>query len=158
MERMEAFIMIKFCETCKINNHVEYCGVGGYYWSYMDTALKCNECGSDFVNIDFPALDLEVLTKVSQDVNFIEAMIKLRQDNIIEYESRMSQFRVQAAQIEQIERQQEESNQIRCPYCKSTNIKKITGLSKAGSVALWGIFAAGKVSKNYHCNNCHSDF
>lgn len=47
---------------------------------------------------------------------------------------------------------------ITCPYCKSTNTKKISGISKAGSVALWGIFAAGKVSKQWHCNNCGSDF
>lgn len=47
---------------------------------------------------------------------------------------------------------------VECPYCHSTNTKKISGLSKAGSVALWGIFAAGKVSKQWHCNNCNSDF
>lgn len=149
---------IKFCKTCNKNNYIGNLGVCGYYWSYLDSATKCDKCGTEFENIDFPALDLKVLTLVSKDVNFIEAMIKLRQDNIIEYESRMSQFRVQAAQMEQIERQQEESSQIRCPYCQSKNINKITGLSKASSVVLWGIFAAGKVSKNYHCNNCKSDF
>ena len=47
---------------------------------------------------------------------------------------------------------------ITCPYCHSTNTKKISGLSKAGSIALFGIFAMGKVSKQWHCNNCGSDF
>ncbi len=47
---------------------------------------------------------------------------------------------------------------IECPYCHSTNTKKISGISKAGSVALFGVFAAGKVSKQWHCNNCNSDF
>lgn len=47
---------------------------------------------------------------------------------------------------------------ITCPYCKSTDCKKITGLSKAGSVALWGIFALGKTAKQFHCNNCKADF
>ena len=47
---------------------------------------------------------------------------------------------------------------ITCPYCKSTNTKKISGLSKAGSVALFGIFALGKTTKQWHCNNCNSDF
>ena len=47
---------------------------------------------------------------------------------------------------------------ITCPYCKSTDCKKISGLSKAGSVALWGIFALGKTTKQWHCNNCKSDF
>ena len=43
-------------------------------------------------------------------------------------------------------------------YCHSNNVKKISRVSKAGSVALWGIFAIGKVSKQWHCNNCKSDF
>ena len=47
---------------------------------------------------------------------------------------------------------------IKCPYCNSTNTKKISTLSKAGSVALWGVFALGKASKEWHCNNCKSDF
>ena len=47
---------------------------------------------------------------------------------------------------------------VTCPYCHSTNCKKISGLSKAGSIALWGIFALGKVSKEWHCNKCGSDF
>lgn len=47
---------------------------------------------------------------------------------------------------------------VECPYCHSTNTKKISGISKAGSVALFGVFAAGKVSKQWHCNNCNSDF
>ena len=49
-------------------------------------------------------------------------------------------------------------NAIECPYCHSTNTKKISGISKAGSVALFGVFAVGKVSKQWHCNNCNSDF
>ena len=47
---------------------------------------------------------------------------------------------------------------VTCPYCQSTDCKKISGLSKAGSVALWGIFALGKTTKQWHCNNCKSDF
>lgn len=50
------------------------------------------------------------------------------------------------------------NNIVKCPYCKSFNTKKISGMSKAGSVALFGIFAMGKVSKQWHCNNCNSDF
>lgn len=50
------------------------------------------------------------------------------------------------------------TSSITCPYCQSTNTQKISGLSKAGSVALWGIFALGKTTKQWHCNNCKSDF
>lgn len=47
---------------------------------------------------------------------------------------------------------------ITCPYCQSTNTKKISNLLKAGSVALFGIFALGKTTKQWHCNDCGSDF
>jgi len=47
---------------------------------------------------------------------------------------------------------------VECPYCHSNDTKKISGLSKAGSVALFGIFALGKTSKQWHCNNCNSNF
>lgn len=46
----------------------------------------------------------------------------------------------------------------KCPTCGSTNIKKISCLSKAGSVALFGIFSIGKVSKQWKCNNCGSEW
>lgn len=46
----------------------------------------------------------------------------------------------------------------KCPTCGSKDLRKISGLSKVGSVALWGVLAAGKVSKNWHCNNCGSEW
>lgn len=47
---------------------------------------------------------------------------------------------------------------IECPYCHSTDTKKISGASKAGSIALFGFFAMPKASKQWHCNKCKSDF
>ena len=144
--------MIKFCQCCKDRNIVKFTGVGGYYWVYLDTTTVCDVCGSSFENIDFPALDLKVLTQVSQDVNFIEAMIKLRQDSIIEYESRMSQFRIQVQQQEQLE--QKRSNNIpKCPTCGSTNIRPISGTERAVSVIGLGLFSK-KINKTYKCLNC----
>nr|DAH31407.1 MAG TPA: zinc-ribbon family protein [Caudoviricetes sp.] len=52
---------------------------------------------------------------------------------------------------------QEWLNKVHCPYCNSTNCKKISGVSKATSVAMFGIFSQ-KVKKQWHCNNCRSDF
>lgn len=50
-----------------------------------------------------------------------------------------------------------EQNVPRCLTCQSTNIKKISNLSKAGSVAMWGLFSQ-KVKKQWHCNNCGSEW
>lgn len=47
---------------------------------------------------------------------------------------------------------------VRCPYCNSFDTKKITATSKAANVFFFGIFAIGKTTKEWHCNNCKSDF
>lgn len=47
---------------------------------------------------------------------------------------------------------------VTCPYCNSINTKKISSISKVGNVALFGVFAMGKVNKQWHCNRCGSDF
>lgn len=47
---------------------------------------------------------------------------------------------------------------VTCPYCKSTNTKKITNTSKAVHTAIFGIFSISRNSKQWHCNSCGSDF
>ncbi len=42
---------------------------------------------------------------------------------------------------------------VTCPTCGSTNTRKISGLSKAASVGLFGIFSQ-KVKHQFHCNSC----
>ena len=49
------------------------------------------------------------------------------------------------------------SKSVECPYCHSFNTKKISSLSKAGSVAMFGIFSQ-KIKHQWHCNECESDF
>lgn len=47
---------------------------------------------------------------------------------------------------------------VACPYCKSTNTKKISATSKAVHTAFFGIFSISRNSKQWHCNDCNSDF
>ena len=76
-------------------------------------------------------------------------MIKLKETDPIEYQLKLSQFKNQVQQ----KSSEQNKNILKCPTCQATNIKKISGLSKAGSVAMWGIFSQ-KVKKTFHCNNC----
>lgn len=145
--------MIKFCKKCQEEKINKYCP-SGYYFGWKEELTNCPNCGGEFVNIDFPAEDLSVIMSISGDIDFIEAMIKLRQDDIVEYQLKISQFRNQAEQL----KQQQESSKPKCPTCGSANLKKISGLSKAGSVALWGIFATSRTSKTWHCNNCGTEW
>ncbi|MDE5802383.1 MAG: hypothetical protein K2I22_05635 [Lachnospiraceae bacterium] len=47
---------------------------------------------------------------------------------------------------------------VECPYCHATNVKKITNTSKAVHTAIFGIFSVSRNSKQWHCNQCNSDF
>lgn len=61
-------------------------------------------------------------------------------------------------QQESSKKVEEDNNTPHCPYCNSTNIKKITTGSKVAHTALFGIFSMSRNSKQWHCNNCKSDF
>ena len=46
---------------------------------------------------------------------------------------------------------------IECPYCHSMNTSKIGTVSRMTSTAMFGL-ASKKIGKQWHCNNCKSDF
>lgn len=76
---------------------------------------------------------------------------KNQQDNTTEeYWNRINQHTINRS----------ESTQpiVECPYCHSTDTKKITNTSKAIHTALFGVFSMSRNSKNFHCNQCNSDF
>lgn len=47
---------------------------------------------------------------------------------------------------------------VECPYCHSTNTKKISTFSKVWSMHWLGMYSIGSIAKEWHCNNCNSDF
>lgn len=52
---------------------------------------------------------------------------------------------------------QKEQNTIKCPYCQSTNVTKISTAGRVASVGLFGL-GSSKIGKQWHCKNCKSDF
>ena len=44
---------------------------------------------------------------------------------------------------------------IHCPYCNSTNIRKIGTVNRAVSVGMFGL-ASSKIGKTHKCNDCGS--
>lgn len=46
---------------------------------------------------------------------------------------------------------------VKCPYCNSTNTKKLSSMSRMFSGGLLGL-GSGKIGKQWHCNSCGSDF
>ena len=64
--------------------------------------------------------DAYLIYNVTHSTEIIDAMIELKQKDIIEYGLKLSQFKNQLEQKHQIN--QKENNQVRCPRCGSTNI------------------------------------
>lgn len=46
---------------------------------------------------------------------------------------------------------------VTCPYCKSTNCKKLDFIDKSLSIGFFGLLS-NKIGKQWHCKNCKSDF
>ena len=136
--------MIKLCKNCQ-EKKASNCPTG-YYFGWKESVTHCPNCGTEFVNIDFPAKDLAIIEEISKDVFFIESMIQLRQDNIIEYESRMSQFRTQVQQQENTRAQA--ASTVKCPRCGSTNITA----GQRGYSLLTGFVGSGRTVNR--CANC----
>lgn len=136
--------VLKICKKC-----------GRYAGSCSpDSKIHGGNCGGELIDTGISHDELMVIRKISSGNDFLNAMIELRKNDIIEYNLKMSQFRTQVNQ----QKQQQENNVPKCPTCGSTNLKKISGLSKAGSVALCGVFAAGRTSKTWHCNKCGAEW
>lgn len=52
---------------------------------------------------------------------------------------------------------EEASRRVTCSYCGSSNVKKISFTSRTISTGLFGL-GSKKIGKQWHCNNCGSDF
>ena len=101
--------------------------------------------------------DALAIYNVTHSTEIIDAMIELKQKDIIEYGLKLSQFKNQLEQQESIKKQQSEQSKVHCPYCNSTNVKKISGTERVASVAMMGIFSK-KINKSFKCNSCGGTF
>ena len=153
---------VMFCKNCSNNRKSTDDPTKGYLEIFnLNNIDNCPYCESEIIDTGVSKPDFITLVHVSNNSRqLLDAMVDLHKKDIIEYELKISQFRNQYEQGKQAQKQESSgnSNIPKCPYCNSTDLKKISGFSKAGSVALFGIFSVGKVSKQWHCNSCKSDF
>lgn len=91
------------------------------------------------------------IKRISNDSGFVQAMSKLHDEDPIEYQLKMSQFKANLKQQESSK--VEEDNKPKCPTCGSTNIEKISLGKKAVGGALFGIFSSN-VRKSMYCKSC----
>lgn len=151
---------IKYCPTCAKNKnslmanisekHAEYYAgfTACFFQEKLQNDTKCPMCGNEgLVDSGITEEDVDAIGIASNyNRQLLEEMIKLHNENIIEYELRMSQFRANNLQTQQI--QQTEESKPKCPKCGSTNIT--TG--QRGFSLLTGFWGSNKTVNR--CANC----
>ena len=141
---------VKFCKNCYDNNEKIF---HGYIGGLKDECYTCPMCKSNLIDIEITTEDYMIIDKISDDVSFLEAMIDLKKKDPIEYQLKMSQFKANLQQQEQVEKSRVEDNTPKCPNCHSTNIKPISGTERAVSIIGLGIFSK-KINKSFKCLDC----
>ena len=58
---------------------------------------------------------------------------------------------------DEFQKQQSEQSRVHCSYCKSTNVKKISGTERVALVVMMGIFSK-IINKSFKCGNCGGTF
>lgn len=107
---------------------------------------KCPFCGSENLNSEiydytFTFGDYFEIYNISHDPQFILQMLKLKNENPIEYQLKLKQFK------------QQSNTRPKCPTCGSMNIEKISVGKKISGSFLFGIFSSD-VRNTMHCKDC----
>lgn len=92
-----------------------------------------------------------VLKEISLDPQFMLAMDKLKAENIVEFNLKISQFKSNTQQSTSMSSQP--SGIPKCPTCGSTDIKKISGGKRWLTTGIFGL-ASSDVGKTMQCNSC----
>lgn len=99
-----------------------------------------------------------VIIKNSCDISFILAMDKLKEEDIIDFNLKIAQFKQTVTKQEpefdfSFMKDIQSSNTPKCPTCGSTNIKKISATKRWVGTGLFGI-ASSDMGKTMQCENC----
>lgn len=114
---------------------------------------RCPMCGKANTFIKEYIMDIK---RISSDESFIQAMVKLHDEDPIEYQLKLQQLKNAQEQQKQVEEKKQEeciNNCPHCPTCGSSNLAKVSSFSKIIDSAVWGIGGAQRY-KTFHCNNC----
>lgn len=152
--------MYKFCNKCGNitlgNRHLEE---------------KCSVCGKVKIPIPINYIqENEILTDKELDdkkIIIIEELVKAspefdqylfdHKDEILAKQS--AEFNAKMEHGKAVLEGRDKGNKfgVECPYCKSKHTKKISTTSRMISTSLFGL-GSKKIGKQWHCNECGSDF
>lgn len=147
----------------KFQRHkISYCPVCGYV-DLTHTESVCDFCNNKMeTTVDFfdevcsqlgstNKTDIEEYVRqlyVYSDDRFDENIMSNREND----ESTAKQIEFYESHV-----LQETEIVCRCPFCNSTDVQQVATTSKVVNTAIFGIFGT-KRFKQWHCNQCGSDF
>lgn len=156
-------------------NNLWICPKCGAY-SIPNRNIKCGYCKHTMIetnyNINEGFIKFDKIRRVYQNENpdkdFFEELAKEYGKDIFSKElydereeKRSARIRAEYQKREQARQStqstQPTSSQVACPYCKSTNTKKISTTGRVASVLSFGLLSK-KVGKQWYCNDCKSYF
>jgi hypothetical protein len=137
--------MLKLCTKCKNTNEETFHGYIG--WVEEDL-YECPICQGKMTDTIITIDEYQIIDNISEDINFLESMIDLKEKDPIEYQLKMNQFKTQLEQKKTTQKQQSNTKQVKCPKCGSTSIS--TGAR--GVNHFWGFIGASKTVNR--CANC----
>lgn len=143
--------LVKVCPYCHKNNKKTWIYTSGFDIDASKiNRTKCVTCGRGLVDTVLTVEEYSILENITYEVSLFDSMIKLKQDNPIEFQLKMAQFKNQVQQQKSVT---SSSNKPKCPTCGSTNIKKISGTKRWLSTGLFGL-ASSNIGKSMYCQNC----
>ena len=123
--------MPKFCKNCYENNE------GSFFPFLHDDTSVCPICHSEgLIDSALTGKEINTLWDKTHNDKFIKAMDDLKRKDIIEFESRMTQFKNQG------------NNTPKCPKCNSTAIQTVNR-----GYSFWTGFLGSGSPRNV-CQNC----
>lgn len=140
------------------------CGAHTIFAENEDKNKKCS-CGENsFISLSIQQCHYYKLSEIEQQ-KIDQKALNLNDQQYTEQKEVWKKVREPIEKRYEEERQArfqrnheiEMRNRIRCPYCKSTDVSKISTLGRAASVGVFGL-ASKKIGKQWHCNHCKSDF
>lgn len=134
-----------------------YCTKCGNTKTGSKQCLMCQSCDISLIPEKYISYIAETIPILNKDLEeeFIEKFIKSSPNFDQSAWDRRVGYQETTKHYYEILRSEmkEQQNVPKCPTCSSTNIKKVSGTSKAVSVAMFGLLSQ-KVKKKFHCNNC----
>lgn len=134
--------------------YLSYCPKCGYQGIYETGKEKCPFCGTKelptqyewdkwLLEDAYPSNLEEIIFNdyIKNNPNFDEDMCRCREN------------KEKLLQQASLDKQIKQPNTPKCPICQSTDVQKLSTMSKVLGVGLLG-FASKTVGKTYKCNNC----